>query len=399
MAEHVVDRLEAIEVDAEQSEAFARGLGEVEGGGDAFVERHPVRQVGERIVVRQMRDALLVALAVGDVLDDADEILRLAVGARDRQACRGRDARAVAGRDDRVLVEEADLARFQRLAVFGFDQLRAGFCQHFTGGSADHRRAVDAEIFFGGAVDQAVAQARNVLDDDRRRHVLDDGVEERAGMLELALGHFAFRNVFVRRDPAAAFDRLVDDVDDAAVGQFDVDDKGAAALERSAQLVVVAGGIEREGAGGDARIEQVANGAAAPDAFGVDVVHGPVAFVPDQQPVLRIEHAQTLDHVVERGVELHVLAGEPAPDAPARYRADHADAEQRAGNGRQGDRQRVQRQRAHGEDFHRDQRDGKAEHAGGNDPSPVPIPIPVLAQIPVYRRHRFTFGLRPARPK
>ena len=50
----------------------------------------------------------------------------------------------------------------------------------------------------------------------------------------------------------------------------------------------------------------------------VDVVHGPVAFVPDQQPVLRIEHAQTLNHVVERGVELHVLAGERAPDAPGR---------------------------------------------------------------------------------
>lgn len=44
--------------------------------------------------------------------------------------------------------------------------------------------------------------------------------------------------------------------------------------------------------------------------------------------VLRIEHAQTLNHIVERGVELHVLAGELAPDAPARYRSGQAYAEQ-----------------------------------------------------------------------
>ena len=86
VAEHVVDRLEAVEVDAEQREAFRRILGEVERGGDAFVERRPVRQIGERIVMRHVRDALLVALAVGDVVDDADQILRLAVGAHDRHA-------------------------------------------------------------------------------------------------------------------------------------------------------------------------------------------------------------------------------------------------------------------------------------------------------------------------
>ena len=55
-------------------------------------------KIGERVVVRHMRDALLVALALGDIVDDADEILRLAVGVLHRQPRRGDNARAVAGR-------------------------------------------------------------------------------------------------------------------------------------------------------------------------------------------------------------------------------------------------------------------------------------------------------------
>ena len=381
------------------SEAFARTFGEVEGGGDAFVERRPVRQIGERIVVRHVRDALFVAFAIGDVVDDADEILQLAVRALHRQPVRRRDARAVAGRNDNMLVEEGDFAAFQDLLVLGFDQLRAGFWQYRSGVFADEQRAVHAQIFLGGAVDQQIPQVRNVLHDDRRRHVFDDGVEERAGVLEFALGFFAFRDILMHRHPSAVLGRMIDDVDDAAVGQFDGDDKGTAARDRGTQIGVVAGRIKREGSGGDASVEQVADGAAAPDVLRIDVVHGPVSLVPDHQPVLRIEHTQTLNHVVERGVELHVLAGELAPDAPGRQRPDQTDTEQRAGNGRQGDRQWRQRQCTRGKNFQRKQRDGKAEHAGKGDPWPVPIPRPVLVQRTICRLHGPTFGLQIARPK
>ena len=37
--------------------------------------------------------------------------------------------------------------------------------------------------------------------------------------------------------------------------------------------------------------------------MGVDTIHVPVSLVPNDQPVLRIEHAQALRHVVESGVE------------------------------------------------------------------------------------------------
>ena len=70
MAEHVVDLLEAVEIDAQHREASSGAAGALERRGEALVERRAVRQVGQRIVMREMRDARLVALALGHVLDD-----------------------------------------------------------------------------------------------------------------------------------------------------------------------------------------------------------------------------------------------------------------------------------------------------------------------------------------
>ena len=68
--------------------------------------------------------------------------------------------------------------------------------------------------------------------------------------------------------PAATLHGLIDDSDDAAVGELDFQWKGLAVCERGAQVGIVTGRIERERSGRDARVEQVADGAAAPDARG-----------------------------------------------------------------------------------------------------------------------------------
>jgi hypothetical protein len=117
--------------------------------------------------------------------------------------------------------------------------------------------------------------------------------------------------------PAAVRCRLVDDRDGAAIGQFNGERKGLALLERGAQFAVVARRIERERSRRDARVQQVADGAAVPNLVTIDIVHGPVSFVPDHETVLRIEHAQSLNHVVERAIELHILLAERASDVPA----------------------------------------------------------------------------------
>ena len=172
---------------------------------DAFVEGGAVRQIGERIMMRHMRDALLVALALGEVVDDADEVLRLPVRARHRQSRGGDDARAVAGSDDRVFVKEGGLARGDQFLIFGFDLFARCDCGMTSAAVLPSmaERSI-AEIFLGGAVDQQIPQIGILLHDDRRRHVLDDRIEERAGLLEFALGPLALGNVLVRRHPAAA---------------------------------------------------------------------------------------------------------------------------------------------------------------------------------------------------
>src|SRR5947208_12062501 len=56
MPEHVVDVLEAIEIDAEQRELLARNLRLLQRRSEAIVERRPVGQLGQAVMTRQARD-------------------------------------------------------------------------------------------------------------------------------------------------------------------------------------------------------------------------------------------------------------------------------------------------------------------------------------------------------
>ena len=77
VAERIVDALELVDVDIEQRELLAVG-GLLQLALDLLAEQRAVRQVGQRIVVRHMRDLLVGAPPLGDVLDDVDEVTRFA---------------------------------------------------------------------------------------------------------------------------------------------------------------------------------------------------------------------------------------------------------------------------------------------------------------------------------
>ena len=77
MSERIVDALEFVDVDVEQRELFAVD-GLLKLALDLFAEQHPVRQVGQRVVMREMRDLFVGAPALGDVLDDVDDVAGLA---------------------------------------------------------------------------------------------------------------------------------------------------------------------------------------------------------------------------------------------------------------------------------------------------------------------------------
>src|SRR5581483_3752820 len=106
------------------------------------------------------------------------------------------------------------------------------------------------------------------------------------------------------RHPATVIDPLIGDDHRAAIGELDVDRVGRTPAQRGAQIVVVAVRIERKRSGGNARIEQIADGAADPDAARIDAIHLHIAIVPYEQPVLRVEQAKALRHVVESRVEM-----------------------------------------------------------------------------------------------
>ena len=82
MSERVVDALEFVDIDIEQGELLA-GNRLVQLALDLLAEQHPVRQVGQRVVMRKMRDLFVGAPALGDVVDDVDDVTGL--GRPDRE--------------------------------------------------------------------------------------------------------------------------------------------------------------------------------------------------------------------------------------------------------------------------------------------------------------------------
>ena len=72
MAERIVDGLEMVEIETENRDGF--GAPQVaQHRFDPLVERHAVRQVGERVVMRQVLDSFLGDKPLGDVLESDDE--------------------------------------------------------------------------------------------------------------------------------------------------------------------------------------------------------------------------------------------------------------------------------------------------------------------------------------
>jgi len=78
MAERVVDHLEAVEVHEQQRhQLVAAARGPRHGRGQAVVEQRCAGQPGQRVMVGQIADVLLVALARGDVLNLRYEVAGL----------------------------------------------------------------------------------------------------------------------------------------------------------------------------------------------------------------------------------------------------------------------------------------------------------------------------------
>ena len=153
------------------------------------------------------------------------------------------------------------------------------------------------------------------------------------------LGAAPFGDVLMGRDPAAVRQRLVDDLDRAAVGRRD---DHRVALRDVAQhprdiLVDVAG--ERSGL--LAMRDHVAETAARLDDLGRQPVHLDIALVADHEPLRGIEQQQALRHVVDGGVEPLLFQRQPLLRRAVLLRELAHDQKQQDGNrqhGQAGDR-------------------------------------------------------------
>ena len=187
MAVRIVHVLEVIEIEAEHRQVLA-AANPGERLLEPSMEQHAVGQIGQRVVQRHVGDLVFGTLPLRNVLDDRQEILRLALFVADDELSRHHAAQAVAGRRERMLVAEESVARLQYLRVVREDAGGILRRQDILNGLAHQLAAGQAEKPLGRAIDQDISALAGLLDDDRGGHVLDHGVEELAGALQLLFG-------------------------------------------------------------------------------------------------------------------------------------------------------------------------------------------------------------------
>ena len=157
VAEHVVDVLEPVEIEAQHRKRLGRRSRALEREVEALVESRPVGQVGQRIVIGEMRDALDRPLAVGDVFGNAEQIFGLAVFAVDGQPLRHDVANAIVAGLDLLFLDDLQPVGAQHFLVAHEERIGLLLRQEVVVVLADQLFAGDAEQFLAGAVHQDVA--------------------------------------------------------------------------------------------------------------------------------------------------------------------------------------------------------------------------------------------------
>ena len=306
---------------------------------DLVAEQHPVRQIGQRIVMGEVRDSFIGEPPLGDVVDDVDDVTRLAGGIADPEPFRGDVARAhPLGLPD-VLVLEQAVRRLQRLVFVGDDGLGGGLRKDIVGRLADDEVARNAELGFRHAIDQQVATLTHVLHGNLRRDVIDDLAQESVIPVALLFEVAAFGDVLHRGDPAAVRQRPADGQEGATVRALHdaVSDLAArdVAHHQRAERIDVA--IERPVV--PAVLHQIAEMAARLHDIGRQIVHVDIAAVEGDDARRGIERDQALNHAVQRSVEpgpfrfqpllrFAVLAGY-LPDDQEQDQGDHGRRQRR----------------------------------------------------------------------
>src|SRR6185437_14740539 len=214
VTEHVVDFLEAIEVDREYRELFAGSGAGLDHLGQRLQEGGAVGQIGQAVVIGHVRHARFGLSAVGDVLVRLDQVFRLAALVEHGHAAGQEQPETVLGRDRMLFGEQ--VALLDRGLIAGDDQLGFAGMEDVGGGEPRDLLAPAAEDRLRAAVGEQIATVADTLDDQRHRDIVDHELEELLGAFELDRQRPALRDVLEQRDQEQRLVVLV--ASDHAVG-------------------------------------------------------------------------------------------------------------------------------------------------------------------------------------
>ena len=153
MAECVVYALEMIKIEVQQRQVLAL-MNPLERLVELLAEQHPIGQVGERIVVRQVRDAVIRTLPLRYVLDHAEQILRFSASLTNEEPLCRNDAGTQGQRIEGMLVKKQISIGLHELVVMLRDRIGSCLRPDVVRSLADELVAPGAEIPFAGLVDQ-----------------------------------------------------------------------------------------------------------------------------------------------------------------------------------------------------------------------------------------------------
>ena len=143
------------------------------------------------------------------------------------------------------------------------------------------------------------------------RHVGDRRVEMDVAALQLVFGAALLGDVVMRRHPAAVGQRLVMDVDDAAVAHLD--DRVAwlrSVGDAGAPSQIVLRRHVRHAARRKAQVDDLRQRHARPDRLRRDAVELGVFRVGDDEALVAVEEAEALAHLLQDEIEADVLGGQ-----------------------------------------------------------------------------------------
>ena len=198
VAEHVVDFLQAVEVDAQHREFLVGAGAGLDHLRQRLQEGGAVRQIGQAVMIGHVRHPRFGLAAVGDVLVGLDQVLRLAGLVEHGHAAGQEQPQPVLG-GDRVLFGE-QAALLDRGLVARDDQLGFARIEDVGGGQAGGILAAAIENGLGAAVGEQIPPVADALDDQRNRDVVDHEFEELLGAFQLARQRPPVGDVVEQRD-------------------------------------------------------------------------------------------------------------------------------------------------------------------------------------------------------